>query len=88
MKEYTIEQYKRMSDKFNKLSFSEKIKAIKESKLLTLESDHNWFGVSVIDLNMKKILEDEGIVFNIENEWDSSEIHDLIFMLNIPHRGM
>ena len=84
MRKFTLEQYKRMAIKFNKMSFREKIITIKEnSDILTLASDYNWWGVKVKDKDIQEELEDTECQFNITKEWDSNEMHELIDLLGI-----
>ena len=73
-----------MSERFNKMSFREKIVTIqKNSDILTLASDYNWWGVKVKDKEIQEQLEDEGCQFDIEKEWGSSEMNELIDLLGI-----
>jgi hypothetical protein len=86
MKKYTLEQYKKMIKKFNNMSFPNQIKTIIDNKdIITLYSDHNFWGVEVIDKDMEeKLLESGGKFFHLqESEWGSREIHDLINLLGI-----
>lgn len=73
-----------MLKRFDKMSFIQKIKCIQaNTDILTLASDHNWWGVKVKDKEIQEQLEEMDAPFTIENEWDSSEMHDLIFLLGI-----
>ena len=73
-----------MSERFNKMSFREKIVTIqKNSDILTLASDYNWWGVKVKDKEIQEQLEDEGCQFDIEKEWGSSEMNELVDLLGI-----
>ena len=84
MRKFTLEQYIKMSISFNKMNFTEKIKTIKENAdILILASDHNWWGVKILDNDVREELEDQGIEFEIEREWDSSEINSLIYLLGL-----
>jgi hypothetical protein len=84
MRVFTLEQYKTMSERFNKMSFRDKIVTIKDnSDILTLASDHNWWGVKVKDKEIQEDLYDNGWNFTIENEWDSNEMHVLVDLLGI-----
>ena len=86
MKKYTIEQYRQMAKKFNQMSFYDKIKTIRENKeILTLASDGNWWGVKVKDEEIQEELFDKGEQFDIENEWQSSEMMDLVSLLGIDN---
>lgn len=86
MKKYTIEQYRQMAKKFNQMSFYDKIKTIRENKeILTLASDGNWWGVKVKDNDIQEELFDNEEQFNIENEWQSSEMMDLVSLLGIDN---
>jgi hypothetical protein len=83
-KEYTIEQYVNMSEKFNKMTFIDKIGTIKENTdILILGADGNWWGVKVKDIDIQTTLEENGLEFEINKEWDSSEMQDLINILGI-----
>lgn len=84
MRTYSLEQYKEMSVRFNKLNFAKKIETIRDnSDILQLASDHNWWGVKAVDEDIQEQLEEEGIEFKIEREWDSSEMHTLVYLLGI-----
>ena len=84
MRSFSLYQYKKMSERFNKMSFREKIVTIqKNSDILTLASDYNWWGVKVKDKEIQEQLEDEGCQFDIEKEWDSSEMNELVDLLGI-----
>jgi hypothetical protein len=84
MRKFTLDQYKRMSDKFNTLSFKQKIKVLIENRdILMLANDYNWWGVRLIDEEMQNLLEENDIVFSIHNEWDHEEMEDLISLLGI-----
>ena len=84
MKKYTLEQYQEMAKKFNKMSFSQKIKVLRDNKeILTLASDHNFWGVKVLDEEIQDVLYETESGFDIENEWGSREMHDLIGLLGI-----
>lgn len=86
MRRFTIEQYRQMAKKFNQMSFYDKIKTIKDnSDILTLASDGNWWGVKVKDSDIQEELFDNEEQFNIENEWGSREIYDLISLLGIDN---
>ena len=84
MAKYTYEQYVGMADRFNKLSFSMKIKTIMDNTdILTLAADGNWWGVKVKDEAIQERLYDEEKQFNIENEWQYKQMYDLIALLGI-----
>lgn len=84
MAKYTYEQYVGMADRFNKLSFSMKIKTIMDNTdILTLAADGNWWGVKVKDEAIQERLYDEEKQFNIENEWQHRQMYDLIALLGI-----
>lgn len=86
MKPYTLEDYKKMSDSFNKMAFIAKIETLQKTKdLLTLASDGNWWGVRVKDKKIQEQLEEDNCQFQIEKEWDCSEMCDLVFLLGIEN---
>ena len=86
MEKYTIEQYRQMAKRFNKMSFYDKIKTIRDNKeILTLASDGNWWGVKVKKEEIQEELFDNEEQFNIQNEWQSSEIMDLVSLLGIDN---
>ena len=86
MSKYTIEQYRKMSKKFNKMSFEDKIKTIRDnSDILTLASDYNWWGVKVKDKEIQEELFDNDDQFIIDNEWDHNQIYVLISLLGIDN---
>jgi len=81
---FSLEQYRQMSERFNKMSFRDKILTIqKNSDILTLASDGNWWGVKVKDNEIQERLYDNEWQFNIEKEWGSSEMFDLVDLLGI-----
>jgi len=81
---FTLEQYRQMAERFNKMSFRDKILTIqKNSDILTLASDGNWWGVKVKDAEIQEQLYDNKWQFNIVNEWGSSEMFDLVDLLGI-----
>ena len=81
MRNFTLEEYKQMAERFNKMSFRNKIVTIQNnSDILTLASDGNWWGVKAKDKEIQEQLEDE---FEIEKEWDSSEMYTLVDLLGI-----
>lgn len=86
MRQFTIEQYRQMAKRFNQMSFYDKIKTIRDNKdILTLASDGNWWGVKVKDEEIQEELFDNEVQFNIENEWGSSEMYDLVHLLGIDN---
>ncbi len=86
MEKYTIEQYRQMAKKFNQMSFYDKIKTIRENKeILTLASDGNWWCVKVKDEEIQEELFDNEEEFYIKNEWQSSEMMDLVSLLGIDN---
>lgn len=81
---FSLEQYRQMAERFNKMSFREKILTIqKNSDIITLASDGNWWGVKVKDNEIQEQLYDNEWQFNIENEWGSNEMFDLVDLLGI-----
>jgi hypothetical protein len=86
MRKFTIEQYERMSKHFNEMTFRAKIKTIIDNKdILTLASDHNWWGVKAKDKDIQDKLIDSENEFDIEKEWDANEMMDLIDLLGIDN---
>lgn len=84
MSKYTLEEYVAMAERFNKMSFSNKIKTVRENTdILILGADGNWWGVKVKDKEIQEQLEYNDNIFRIENEWGSSEMYDLIILLGI-----
>ena len=84
MRKFTEDQYEQMAERFNKKSFYDKIKTIIENKdILQLGADGNWWGVKVKDKEIQEALYDSDKGFNIENEWGSSEMYDLVSLLGI-----
>ena len=68
----------------HKISKLPKIKTIKENTdILTLAADGNWWGVKAKDKEIEEQLSELEENFIIENEWQSNEMHDLIFILGI-----
>jgi hypothetical protein len=88
MRSFSLEEYKKLSERFNSKSFKEKIVLLRDnSDILTLASDYNWWGVRVIDKEIQEQLEEEGCEFEIEKEWDSNEMNILIDLLGIKNIG-
>ena len=86
MRQFTLEQYESMAERFNKMTFRDKIKTIMANKdILTLASDHNFWGVKVKDNEIQEQLFDNDKQFGISNEWDASEMMDLISLLGIDN---
>ena len=86
MRQFTLEQYRQMAKRFNQMSFYDKIKTIRDNAdILTLASDGNWWAVKVKDKNIQEELFDNEWQFNIENEWGSSEMDDLVSLLGIDN---
>ena len=84
MRSFSLEQYRQMAERFNKMSFREKIITIqKNSDILTLASDGNWWGVKVKDSEIQEQLYDNEWQFNIVNEWGSDEMFELVDLLGI-----
>lgn len=89
MREFTLEQYVEMAKRFNKMSFYDKIKTIKDnSDILTLASDGNWWGIKTKSKEIQEQLEELNKEFVIENEWGSSEMYDLINLLEIDNTDL
>lgn len=89
MRTFTLEQYKTMAERFNKMTFRDKIITIRDnSDILTLASDYNWWGVKVKDKEIQEELEESEDIFNIENEWHSKEMHELIDLLGIDNESL
>lgn len=82
MRTFTLDQYKRMSEKFNKMDFRGKLKVLQEnSDILSLANDYNWWWVVVKDAEIHEALDDEGVHFEIPHEWGFEEMHTLITMI-------
>lgn len=89
MREFNLKQYIEMLGRFNKMSFFDKINTIKDnSDILTLASDGNWWNVQTKSKEIQEQLEDLNREFEIENEWGSSEMYDLINLLEIDNTGL
>ena len=89
MRQFTLEQYIEMAKRFNKMSFFDKIKVIKDnSDILTLASDGNWWGIKTKSKEIQEQLEELNKEFEIENEWGSSEMYDLINLLEIDNTDL
>lgn len=86
MRNFSLEQYIEMSERFNKMSFYDKIKTIRDnSDILTLASDGNWWGVKVKNKDIQEQLFDSENEFQIEREWGSHEMCDLVSLLGIDN---
>ncbi len=83
---YELKDYLEMAEKFNKMNFSNKIIWLRDNpELAMLASDHNWWRVKLVDKEMEEDLEELGVEFKINKEWDSSEIDDLISIIGIKN---
>jgi len=86
---YTLQQYKGMAERFNKMSFKDKIKGLKQNtNILTLAADGNWWGVKALDEDIQEQLENDNCEFAIKFEWGSSEMYDLIDIIGIDVTGL
>jgi len=86
MRSFSLEQYKRFADKFNKMSFRDKIITLqKNSDILTLGSDYNSWVVKVKDNDIQKELYESETNFQIQNEWDYHEMSELVSLLGIEN---
>ncbi len=86
MRKFTLEQYQQMAIRFNKKNFQEKIEIIIANKdILTLASDYNWWGVKVKNKEIQEQLIGTETGFEIENEWGSHEMGDLVDLLGIDN---
>jgi len=86
MRNFTLEQYVEMAERFNKMSFYDKIKTIKDnSDILTLASDGNFWAVKTKDKEIQEVLYENDNTFDIENEWGSHEMCDLVSLLGIDN---
>ena len=84
VRSFSLEQYQKMAESFNKMSFRDKILTLqKNNDILTLASDYNWWGVKVKDKNIQEQLDEEGCLFSIIQEWDSNEMNELVSILGI-----
>lgn len=89
MRKFTIDQYKRMSSKFNKSGFVEQINILKSNQdILELCSDGNWWGVKTKDKEIQGILEDLEKEFHIELEWGIQEIYCLLEVIGLQTWGL
>jgi hypothetical protein len=84
MRSFCLHQYRKMAERFNKMSFRDKILTIqKNGDILTLASDCNWWVVKVKDAKIQEQLYESGWQFDIVNEWGGSEMFDLVDLLEI-----
>jgi len=89
MKELTIEDYRRMSQKFNKLNFVQQIEVLRDSPgILQLGSDYNWWRVLVVDNIIQEQLDEEENTFVIDTEWDHNHMYELVNLLGIKQTGL
>lgn len=83
---YNIDQYRQMAKNFNSKQFVEKIEILqRQTGLFCLASDGNWWRVKVLDSEIAEQLEKQGITFDIEQEWGTSEICSLVYLLGIKN---
>jgi hypothetical protein len=86
MRSFSLEQYKQMAYKFNKMSFRDKIITLqKNSDILTLGSDYNWWVVKVKNKDIQEELYESEANFKIQNEWDYNEMCDLVNLLGLDN---
>ena len=73
-----------MSERFNKMSFEEKIKVlIDNSDILQVGNDGNHYNIQVVDREIQEELDDLDEVFYIENELSDRHIVSLMMILGI-----
>lgn len=83
---YSLEQYKEMAERFNKMSFRDKIITLQKNRdILTLGSDYNWWVVKVKDKDIQEELYESETNFQIENEWGCKEMYELVNLLGIDN---
>ena len=83
---YDLKEYLEMAEEFNSMRFSNKIIWLRDNpELAMLGSDHNYWRVKLVDREMEEDLEELGVEFKINKEWDSSEIDDLISIIGIKN---
>ena len=83
---FSLEQYKQMAERFNKMSFRNKIITLQQnSDILTLGSDHNWWVVKVKNKDIQEELYESETSFQIENEWDCHEMFELVNLLGLEN---
>ena len=88
-RKYTLQQYRKMAIKFNSLNFEDKLKVLKDNPdILTLANDGNWWGVLVIDEEIQEELFENDEQFDIENEWQASEMESMVCLLGISLTGL
>ena len=80
-----VEAYQPWADHFNALPFKGKIEFLQGNLNLTLKSDGNWWKVEHKDPLIQEELDEAGVTFKIEREWGSSEMCDLIELLNVSN---
>lgn len=84
MRKLSFDEYRLMSIEFNRLTFANKISYLIENRdVLQFLSDCNWWTVHVKDEEMDNLLSEYDITFDIENDWGSSEMCDLVGLLGI-----
>lgn len=90
-KETSLEEYKKLSEEFNKLSFLGKIKTIMENsdRLVValsydLKNDSASWSVRAKDKQIQKQLEDSGVNFEVGEKWGWVEIIYFLEALRIP----
>ena len=83
-RKFSFDQYKKMSIRFNKMTFADRVKTIQEnSDLFTLASDGNVWGVKIKDKEIEELFDENDLQFEIEREWGSREMYGLIFLLEM-----
>ena len=83
-RKFSFDQYKKMSIRFNKMTFADRVKTIQEnSDLFTLAADGNWWGVKIKDKEIEELFDENDLQFEIEREWSSREMYGLIFLLEM-----
>lgn len=85
MRQFTLEEYKVMSERFNRLDFYYQMRGlIKHKDILKICSDHNWWGVKVRDEEIQEQLEELGEEFSFGNkQWGVNEIVILLSLLDL-----
>ncbi len=85
MRQFTLEEYRVMSKRFNSLTFYHQMRGlIKHQDILKICADHNWWVVKVKDKEIQEQLEELDEVFSFYNqEWGGNEIEVLLNLLDL-----
>lgn len=81
---FTVEKWLMLAHRFNNLTFTEKIKKIRDNpEYLKLCNDYEWVVRPNVDDDELYELDDAGVLFYIDRDWGNSEFVALVGIIGI-----